>query len=85
MNTIAATQAKSHLSEILDRVDQGEEFVLTRHGRPAAYLGPLGRGTRTQAKQAVGELLSWRKAVARRGPILEPGETIQSLIAMGRR
>jgi prevent-host-death family protein len=85
MNTIAATAAKSHLSEILDRVDQGEEFVLTRHGRLAAYLGPQGRGTQTQAKQAVAALVAWRKVVAGRGHVLEPGETIQSLIAKGRR
>jgi len=85
MNTIAATEAKSHLSEILDRVDQGEEFVLTRHGRQAAYLGPQGRKTQTQAKLAVTELLAWRKSVAGRGSVLEPGETIKSLIAKGRR
>ena len=85
MNTIPATTAKSHLSAILDRVDQGEEFVLTRHGRLAAYLGPQGRGTQTQAKQAVTALLAWRKSVTGRGTVLEPGETLQSLIAKGRR
>ena len=85
MKTIAATEAKAHLSEILDRVDQGEEFVLTRHGRLAAYLGPQNRGTQTQAKQAVADLLAWRKSVARRGSVLESGETIKSLISKGRR
>lgn len=50
MNTIAATEAKSHLSEILDRVDQGEEFMLTRNGRQAAYLGPQGRGNQSPGK-----------------------------------
>jgi len=84
MNTIAATDAKAHLSAILDRVDQGEEFVLTRHGRLAAYLGPQGRKTQTQAKRAVTELLVWRRSVAGRSSVLEPGETIKSLIAKGR-
>lgn len=85
MNTITATEAKSHLSEILDRVDQGEEFMLTRNGRQAAYLGPQGRATQAQAKQAVTDLLAWRKAAAERGPVLEAGESIKSLISKGRR
>jgi prevent-host-death family protein len=85
MKTIAVTEAKAHLSAILDRVDQGEEFVLTRHGRLAAYLGPQARCTQAQAKQAVIDLLAWRESVAMRGPVLEPGETIKSLISKGRR
>ena len=85
MNTIAATEAKSHLSELLDRVDQGEEFMLTRNGRQAAYLGPQGRGTQAQAKQAVTGLLAWRDAAAQRGSLLEAGESIKALISKGRR
>jgi prevent-host-death family protein len=33
-------QAKAHLSEILERVANGEEIVLTRRGRPVARLVP---------------------------------------------
>ncbi len=84
MNTIRATEAKAHFSEILDRVDQGEEFVLTRHGKRAAYLGPQDRSTQTQAKQAVEEILALRAKIRARGPILEPRETIKSLISKGR-
>ena len=85
MNTIAATEAKAHFSAILDRVDQGEEFVLTRHGKGAAYLGPAQRATTGQAAQAVAELLQWRSKVVARGAVLEPGETVKSLISKGRR
>lgn len=84
MNTIPATEAKAHFSAILDRVDHGEEFVLTRHGRGTAYLGPAHRATTTQAAQAVADLLAWRSKVAGRGSVLEPGETIKSLISKGR-
>ena len=84
MNTIPATEAKSHFSAILDRVDRGEEFVLTRHGKGAAYLGPSQRATTAQAAQAVADLLQWRSKVAARGPVLEPGETMKSLISKGR-
>ena len=33
-------QAKSHLSEILERVAEGEEILLTRRGKPVARLVP---------------------------------------------
>ena len=37
--TIPFTEAKAHLSELVDRVvGERERFVLTRHGRPAAVL-----------------------------------------------
>ena len=84
MNSIPATEAKAHFSAILDRVDRGEEFVLTRHGKGAAYLGPKQRTTTGQAAQAVAELLQWRSKVAARGKVLESGETIKSLISKGR-
>ena len=85
MNTIPATEAKAHFSAILDRVDHGEEFVLTRHGKGAAYLGPSQRATAAQAAQAVADLLSWRSKVKSRGGVLEPRETVKSLISKGRR
>lgn len=85
MNSIPATEAKAHFSAILDRVDRGEEFVLTRHGKSTAYLGPAERATTGQAAQAVAELLQWRSRVAAGGAVLEPGETIKSLISKGRR
>lgn len=85
MNTIPATEAKAHFSAILDRVSHGEEFVLTRHGKGSAYLGPAQRATTTQAAVAVAQLLQWRSRVAARGSALEPGESIKSLISKGRR
>jgi len=33
-------QAKTHLSEILERVGEGEEILLTRRGKPIARLVP---------------------------------------------
>lgn len=34
-------QAKTHLSQLLDRVAAGEEIVIARAGRPIARLVPL--------------------------------------------
>ena len=38
---IAAFDAKTRLSELLRHVEQGEQYVITRHGRPVARLLPV--------------------------------------------
>lgn len=38
MVTINLTQAKARLSELLDKVENGEAVVITRRGRPVANL-----------------------------------------------
>ncbi len=40
-NTVKVAEAKTHLSELLVRVEQGEAFVITRGNRPVARLVPL--------------------------------------------
>jgi prevent-host-death family protein len=40
MSEIGAFEAKNTLGALLDRVQQGEEIVITRHGRPVARLVP---------------------------------------------
>ena len=37
---IGAFEAKNTLGALLDRVEQGEEIVITRHGKPVARLAP---------------------------------------------
>ncbi len=40
MIEVGAFEAKNKLSALLDRVEQGEEIIITRHGRPVARLVP---------------------------------------------
>jgi len=37
---VGAFEAKNSLGTLLDRVEQGEEIVITRHGKPVARLVP---------------------------------------------
>jgi prevent-host-death family protein len=37
---IGAFEAKNTLGALLDRVERGEEIVITRHGKPVARLAP---------------------------------------------
>lgn len=41
MDEIGAFEAKNKHSELLDRVERGEEVVITRRGKPVAKLGPI--------------------------------------------
>lgn len=41
MTTCTVAEAKAHLSELLARVESGEELVITRRGRPVANLSPV--------------------------------------------
>jgi prevent-host-death family protein len=53
MREIGAFEAKNTLGTLLDRVERGEEIVITRHGKPVARLVPnAGRIDREQAHVA---------------------------------
>lgn len=43
MVTVNLAQAKARLSELLDKVENGESVVITRRGRPVANLSALAR------------------------------------------
>jgi prevent-host-death family protein len=42
MLEVGAFEAKNTLGSLLDRVESGEEVLITRHGRPVARLVPNG-------------------------------------------
>jgi len=45
-------EAKTHFSKLIERVEQGEEVVIARAGRPVARLVPVRRrpGVRTPGR-----------------------------------
>ena len=54
MKEIGAFEAKNKLAELLDQAENGEEIIITRHGKPVARLGPAqNRLDRAAARQAV--------------------------------
>ncbi len=52
MTEIGAFEAKNTLGSLLDRVDRGEEIVITRHGKPTARLVPYAGGIDRLAARA---------------------------------
>lgn len=80
METVGAFEAKTHLSDLLERVEQGEAFTITRHGKPVAKLVPAASArSEADAREAVERLLEFG-----RGRSLK-GLTIRELIDEGRR
>jgi prevent-host-death family protein len=53
MDTVGAFEAKTHLSSLLDRVEKGEKFIITKHGTPVAQLVPVDRRNAEQVKAVV--------------------------------
>lgn len=59
-SSVGAFEAKTHLSSLLERVERGEEILITRHGRPVARLLPPAPGGR-DAAEAVEQLRRFRR------------------------
>jgi prevent-host-death family protein len=80
--SVGSYEAKTHLPQLLDRVEHGETIVITRHGRPVARLVPAtAEKARPDVRQAVEEMLAYRD---RQGPTLD-GLSVRDLINEGRR
>jgi prevent-host-death family protein len=53
METVGAFEAKTHLSSLLERVEKGEAFTITRHGKPVAQLVPVRRREPDRIRSAI--------------------------------
>lgn len=67
MTKVGAFEAKNMLSALLDRVERGEEIVITRHGKPIARLIPDAEAIdRSEARDALDRIRERAVAVAMR-------------------
>lgn len=58
--SIGLAEAKNKLSELLDRVERGEEFTITRHDQAVARLVPAKRPGREEAGKAIAAMRALR-------------------------
>ena len=80
METVGAFDAKTHLSELLDRVGKGEKITITRHGVPAAMLVPVAE---TARKLTHKEIVEGMRALRKR---IKPDRmSVCELVEEGRR
>lgn len=65
MTSIALFEAKNRLSELIERVQTGEEFVITRRGKVVARLAlPEAAGSQQRAHDAIAGLRASRRGVS---------------------
>jgi prevent-host-death family protein len=74
MREVQASEAKTHLPQLLDEVERGETIVITRHGKPIARLVPDAERRRAEAAAAVAEIKALRKG--------SPRITVEELLSM---
>ncbi len=78
--SVGAFEAKTHFSNLLDRVEQGDRVIITRHGRAVAVLAPF------QTIPTPDRMALIKRALAlSKGTSLPAGKTIKDLINEGRK
>jgi prevent-host-death family protein len=61
MQTIQASEAKTHFLRILDDVERGESIAITRHGKEIAVISPSASSKAERAKRAFQSIDEIRK------------------------
>lgn len=79
-NIVGAYEAKTHLSELLEKVEAGEEVIITKHGAPVAKLVPLRKEANAEQRAAAVRRIQKLAADLSLG-----GLKIRDLISEGRR
>ena len=82
MKQIGVYEAKTNLTEILKRVDNGESFEITRHGAPVAMLIPHTDARKMSVHEAIAGIRAMRGAISFEG--LNPDD-LKQMIEEGRR
>lgn len=83
MNAIGAFEAKTRLSQLLDRVSIGEEFIITRHGVPVAKLVPAAPAAAKKDIEA--QIRRIRRSRRNQDRGRSAGTSLKELIAAGRK
>lgn len=59
-NQVGSRDARTHFHELLAKVEAGEEFVITKRGKPVARLEPLRNGATLEQRRAA--IARWRES-----------------------
>ncbi len=61
MREIQASEAKTHLPQLLDDVERGETVVITRHGRAIARIVPESHRRQAEIDSAIESIKALRQ------------------------
>jgi len=61
MTTIGTYEAKTHFSELVERVARGERITITRHGIPVITMQPISTYPKTPPEDVIAAIKAFRK------------------------
>jgi prevent-host-death family protein len=61
MIRVGTHEAKTHLSELLGRVAEGEEVLITRYDAPVARIVPVGGKQKRRVGEVIQDIREFRK------------------------
>jgi prevent-host-death family protein len=89
MTEIGSYDAKTHLPELLKKVQQGERFLITRHGHPVAELAPVAKRDQAAIRRRLARMRDIREKLSARGvtlkSLLKEGQAVRELLHEGHR
>lgn len=74
MRTVQASEAKTHLLQLLDEVERGATLIITRHGRAIARLVPEEGERQAQIDRAIRSIQERRRR--------NPHVTVEEILSM---
>lgn len=66
MIEVGAYQARTHFSELIDKVNDGEEILITKRGKAIARLVPAAQFDQSRLIGTITELMTLRKEITLR-------------------
>jgi len=79
--SVGTFHAKTHFSQLLDRVAKGEEITITKHDLPVAHLVPVDRPSRKHIATVFRQMDALRQSL----PKSKDKTSLKHMIDEGRR
>jgi prevent-host-death family protein len=83
--SIPLAEAKNKLSELVERVQSGEEVIITRHDKEVARLGPVNRLSKQDVREKIARFQALREQNVLNPSGAKEKLTIKDLVNEGRR
>jgi len=84
MARVTAFEAKTRFGDLLKRVAEGEEVVITRHDKPVARLVPEGVRSSEEVRRSVEGLRTLQQRIRRRSKARLTDRDVRAAIDHGR-
>jgi prevent-host-death family protein len=65
MQTIQASEAKTHFLRLLDAVERGESILITRHGKQVALISPKAEIDGERVQRAIEQMRALRQRIGK--------------------